>query len=216
MKATEQHVVQLLARVVERNFAARCEPGKTFPWLSPALPWPAHSPLARMRRELLGATKPAARAQAIVVSAYFGAPLNLIFEFDDSRHFNRWRARSLELYPADAPLSFSVRSYEELCRDARPGCVAAAKQKQQAFHDALVDLLPPAHGLNPTLRISQAELVDNPRQELRESELEKRLAKLLDERVALRANTTFLQMLRHPSAKPWVPTLFASGEKHED
>jgi hypothetical protein len=107
-------------------------------------------------------------------------------------------------------LSFSVRTYLELCREAAARGGSALKQKQQAFHDALVDLLPPAHGLNPTLRIAQAELVDNPRQELRESELEKRLAKLLDERVAFRANTTFLHMLRHPSAKPWVPVLFGT------
>ncbi|MBI5394614.1 MAG: hypothetical protein HZA91_04880 [Verrucomicrobia bacterium] len=150
------------------------------------------------------------------MTAYFSAPLNLIFEFDEARQFNPWRARSLALYPADVPLSFSVRSYEELCCDTRTRRVTVAKQKQQAFLDALVDLMPAAHGLNPTLRIAQAELVDNPRQELRESELEKRLAKLLDERVALRANTTFLHMLRHPSAKPWVPTLFATKQKREE
>lgn len=210
MKATEQNVVRMLARLVERGFAAKCEPGKTFAWLSTALPCPDGSALARMHRELLGTTKGPARAKAIVPSACFGPPLNLIFMFDDARHFNRWRARSLELYPPDAPLSFDVRTYQELCRDTALRGGPAAKQKQQAFHDALVDLLPPAYGLNPTLRIAQAELVNNPRQDLRESELEKRLARVLDERVAFRANTTFLHMLRHPSAKPWVPVLFGS------
>jgi len=213
MQASEENVVRLLARLVERNFAARCEPRKTFPWLSPALSRPAASPLARIRRELLGAASAGVHLQPIVVSAYFGAPLNLLFMFDGAARFNRWRAKSLELYPPDAPLSFSVRTYLELCREAPARGGSVPKQKVQAFQDAVVDLLPPAHGLNPTLRIAQAELVDGPRRELRESELEKQLAKLLDERVAFRANTTFLHMLRHPSAKPWVPVLFGTERR---
>lgn len=212
MRANETTVVKLLARLVERNFGARCERAKTFAWLRPPLPCPAHSPLARIRRKLMGKGKTRERGKAICVSAYFTAPLNLLFEFDAACHFHRWRALSLELYPADAPLNFDVRTYLELCRGTSARGVPVLKQRWQAFQDAVVDLLPPAHGLNPTLRIAQAELVDNPRQELRESELEKRLAKLLDERVAFRANTTFLNMLRHPSAKPWVPTLFGTSQ----
>ncbi len=207
MKVTEDNVVRLLARLIGRRFAARCEAKKSLAWLSPALPLPPGSALARIRQELIGSAAVAKRP--IIVAARFGPPLSLLFEFDDATHFNRWRARALELYPVEAPLSFSVRACMELCHDARARRVSSAKLRQQAFRDALVDLLPPAHGLNPTLRIARAELVDSPRQELRESELEKRLVKLLDERVAFRANTTFLHMLRHPSAKPWVPTVIA-------
>jgi hypothetical protein len=182
MRATEKNVVRVLASVLAKHYRCACEPKKTFPWL------PA-----------------ATRARRIAVDAYFGPPLNLIFEFDEDRHFTRWRARTLEQYPADVPLSFDVRFYRERC--GRRRARAAAGAKARAERDALVDLLPPAHGLNPTLRIAQAELVDNPRQDLQRIELERRLAKLLDERVAFRANTTFLHMLRHPSAKPWLPTV---------
>lgn len=200
MKATEANVVRLLARMLKQSFGAPCETKKAFDWTDSA---PA---LSRIRHEL----KIAARDKHWTADAFFGAPLNLIFEFDEEAHFTPWRARTIELYPPDAAVNFDVRFYLEHCQRNGGLKPPVLEQKRLAFADAALDLLPPLHGLNPTLRIAQAELVDSPRQELRERELEKRLAKILDERVAVHAGTTFLQMLEHPSGKPWVPKLFGA------
>lgn len=182
MKLTTDTIVAALERLFQEHFRARCERRKTFPWL-------AHE------------------GKLIVVTAYFGAPVNCLFEFDDARRLNGDRVRKLDNYPPDAPLGFDFALYRELCAADRAKSTAATKR--QAAIDACVDLLPPRHGLNPTLRLAAAEIRERLAGPVNDRKLRETLAALLDKRLSVHAGTTFLQLLEHPSGKPFLPRLGA-------
>ncbi|UCM91636.1 hypothetical protein [Streptomyces marincola] len=95
-----------------------------------------------------------------------------ILEIDERQHFTGARATTLECYPADAALGFDARVWLARSRTLAgrepaggfaaprpplfPG--AGGRHRQRAFRDTLADLLPPAHGWLPTLRISDIEV----------------------------------------------------------
>jgi hypothetical protein len=118
---------------------------------------------------------------------YLPAPLHCIVQFDDKTHCTRERAISLAKYPSDTPLNFDVRRY---CADQTPGDAALAQA------DMLADLLPPKHGLNPTVRIRFDEI-----DELTGS-LPERIKSLLSKRFAFHAGTSFHLMIDNAGAKP--------------
>lgn len=182
MKLTTDTIVAALERLFQEHFRARCERRKTVPWL-------VHE------------------GKPIVVAAYFGAPVNCIFEFDDARRLNGDRLREMENYPPDAPLGFDFALYRELCAASRTRRSAATKR--QAAIDARVDLLPPKHGLNPTLRLAAAEIEERFTGRMNERKLREVIASLLDKRLSVHAGTTFLQLIEHPSGKPFTPRLGA-------
>lgn len=96
-----------------------------------------------------------------------------ILEFDETQHFNHYRRTTLERYPAGAATRFDHLAWIGRCdakRRLRGGRWGEPKpplftgengrHRQRAFRDALADLLPPLHGLGPTLRIAYFEVED--------------------------------------------------------
>ena len=129
---------------------------------------------------------------AVVADLYLPPPLHCIVQFDDPAHCTRERAATFAAYPADVPLNFDVRRY---LADQTSGDAAIARA------DVLADLLPPKHGLNPTVRIRADEI-----EELKGS-LADRIESLLSRRFAFHAGTTFHLMVDNAGAKPHSPTL---------
>lgn len=87
-------------------------------------------------------------------------------EVDESQHFTSYRLLSLERYPADARLGFDIDDYRLLCRQWAEcsdkyrrskdavGFGVSGRQRQRAYHDTLRDLVTPAMGLPPVIRIA--------------------------------------------------------------
>lgn len=124
---------------------------------------------------------------AVLVDLYLPAPLHCIVQFDDGAHCTCERATTFADYPLNAPLNFDVRRY---LTDQASGDATIASA------DVLADLLPPKHGLNPTVRIRADEIaeLDGP--------LATRVEMLLSHRFALHAGTVFQNMLDTAGAKP--------------
>lgn len=86
-------------------------------------------------------------------------------EIDEIQHFTSFRATSLRFYPPDIPLGFDRENYLGLCtefaprsdryRAAKPatGFGPGGRQRQRAYHDALRDLVAPALGRPPVVRV---------------------------------------------------------------
>jgi hypothetical protein len=128
----------------------------------------------------------------VTAHLYLPAPLHCIVQFDDPSHCTRERAATFANYPSDTPLNFDVRRYHA---DQTPGDTAIAQA------DELADLLPPTHGLNPTVRIRADEL-----DELT-GPLTERIESLLSKRFAYHAGTTFHLMVENAGAKPHSQTM---------
>jgi hypothetical protein len=77
-----------------------------------------------------------------------------ILEFDESQHFTRPRLVTLSLYPPDVRMGFSIDQWLGLCHriDARDN-EPPDRDERRAWYDTLRDLVPPFHGLEPTVRI---------------------------------------------------------------
>jgi hypothetical protein len=88
-----------------------------------------------------------------------------MIEVDESQHFTSYRLRTLDLYPEGIPLGFDLEEYRELCRTWAPrsdryrrskaavGFGEGGRQRQRAYHDALRDLVTPAMGRPPVIRV---------------------------------------------------------------
>ena len=124
----------------------------------------------------------------ILADLYFPAPLHCIVQFDDATHCTRERAATFANYPSDAPLNFDVRRY---LADQTSGDATVAQ----------ADLLPPKHGLNPTVRIRADEI-----EELT-GPISDRIESLLSKRFAYHAGTTFHLMVENAGAKPHSQTM---------
>lgn len=111
------------------------------------------------------------RALSLKPDGYIGGAYNCLFEFDEIQHFSSARERTLLLLPANLPLGCSRAHYLELCRVHREVAdkYRHAKQTaefhfpggrtaQRAYFDCFRDLLPPRHGLRPTIRITEFEV----------------------------------------------------------
>jgi len=95
-----------------------------------------------------------------------------ILEVDETQHFNRYRALTLQRYPVDARVAFPVERWIEQSEKKtrlegggfgrpKPPLFPAehGRHVQRAFRDMLADLLPPEHGWLPTLRIGDFEVL---------------------------------------------------------
>ncbi len=104
--------------------------------------------------------------------AYFGGQYNFIFEFDEYQHFSSARLKTLEKYPTDLKLNFSVNQWKEYCANNQAKADKYRKSKttsdfnfiggrtaQRAYLDCFRDLLPQFHGLKPTLRFNEFEVL---------------------------------------------------------
>lgn len=108
--------------------------------------------------------------------AYFPAPYNFIFEFDELQHFTTFRQTTLCGYPEDLALSFDRQAYLQLCVKHQEMAIRKGTDRfrrktadfpfpngraaQRAFFDTFRDWLPPLHGLKPTLRLAEFEVTD--------------------------------------------------------
>ena len=90
-----------------------------------------------------------------------------IIEFDETQHFNRYRAQTIRRYPRSVRVAFDRRAWLAACdakRRLEGGGFGKPKpplfphpdgrHRQRAYRDALVDIMPPVHGWLPTLRIA--------------------------------------------------------------
>lgn len=100
--------------------------------------------------------------------------LNCLIEFDELQHFTEHRKTTLDHYPAAIPLGFDLGNYRTWCgvhadrafRKGPPGYRKPKKEfpfdggrvAQRALFDAYRDLLPPSHGLAPTIRVSEFQI----------------------------------------------------------
>ena len=123
----------------------------------------------------------------ITADLYLPPPYHCIVQFDEPPHCTRQRAATIRAYPPHTPLNYTVRRY---LADQSNGDPALAQA------DALTDLLPVRHGLNPTIRIRADELAEL------SGPLSQRIATLLDQRFAFHAGTTFQNMIETAGAKP--------------
>lgn len=110
-----------------------------------------------------------------------------VFEFDETQHFNRFRAETLRAYPRSVRLAFPkgiwIRHSEAKKRLEGGGFGRpkpplfpgdGGRHRQRAFRDALADTLPLSHGWQPTLRIADFEVEDwihGPKAKMRMHEL---------------------------------------------
>lgn len=112
------------------------------------------------------------RSVALECDAYFGGEFNFIFEFDEFQHFSSSRLETIKLYPTDLKLNFDLATWKELCIKHKGKADKYRKTKttldfnfvggrtaQRAYFDCFRDLLPDIHGLNPTLRINEFEVI---------------------------------------------------------
>lgn len=96
-------------------------------------------------------------------------PTGTFIEVDESQHFTTYRLRSLDLYPPETPLGFDIDEYRALCAKWSPksdkyratkaavGFGEGGRQRQRAYHDALRDLVVPAMGYPPVIRVAAPE-----------------------------------------------------------
>ena len=82
-----------------------------------------------------------------------------IVEFDESQHFTLPRKISLQNYPQDLKISFSLMKWIALCekvnaKDNDP----PFRDEQRAWYDTLRDFLPELKGLEPTVRLYSREM----------------------------------------------------------
>jgi hypothetical protein len=96
---------------------------------------------------------------------FFHQESGTFIEVDESQHFTSFRLLTLDLHPPAAPLGFDADTYRALCREwsgrsdkyrktkSAVGFGEGGRQRQRAYHDALRDLVTPALGHPPVLRV---------------------------------------------------------------
>lgn len=110
------------------------------------------------------------RLEYLKCDAYFPEH-NFIFEFDEYQHFSSARLKALYTYPSAICVGFNLSQYKEwatvykFCADkyrykkkAVDFPFEGGRTAQRAYLDSFKDLLPPLHGLAPTIRISEFEV----------------------------------------------------------
>ena len=160
--------------------AAICGPSLDTPdWLKRPAPaacgerWPL---VQTIYRRLTGAVEPLAMVMAPREHRRADGVFRcrgrcFVFELDETQHFNEHRAATLRAYPVGVPLAFDRKAWLARCAGKQrlerggwgrpcpplfPG--EGGRHQQQAFRDALADLLPPLHGWLPTLRLMDTDV----------------------------------------------------------
>ena len=137
----------------------------------------------------------------LVPDAYFPEPYHFIFEFDELQHFTEYRQRTFQFYPANIPLAYVPQKYRQFCQQHHVAALAKGPERfrrpttdfpyengraaQRAFFDTFRDWLPPLHGLNPTLRLAEFEVVPILSGQLSGHKAEAYMENLLHERLKI-------------------------------
>jgi hypothetical protein len=122
-------------------------------------------------RNLNGNATRTKRRQLLKPDAYFGQEYNFLFEFDEFQHFSTAREKTLLLFPARLSLAFNLYEYQQYCQMYALQADQYRRNKQtvdfpfeggrtaqRAYLDCFRDILPPLHGLKPTVRIAAFEV----------------------------------------------------------
>jgi hypothetical protein len=107
----------------------------------------------------------AARENLLLPVELFHAPTGTVVAVDGAEHFTSFRLTALDLYPP----GLDVGEQRALCRElaartdgidrglAAKGFGFGGRQRERAYHDALLDLGAPAMGHPPVIRIAAAD-----------------------------------------------------------
>lgn len=113
------------------------------------------------------------RITLLQCDAYFGGEYNFMFEFDEFQHFSTSRLITLDLYPKDIEINYPIELWRDFCLQNKVKAdkyrqnkvtidfnFSGGRTSQRAYLDCFRDILPKNNGLNPTLRISEFEVLD--------------------------------------------------------
>jgi hypothetical protein len=107
----------------------------------------------------------AARENLLLPVELFHAPTGTVVAVDGEEHFTSFRLTALDLYPP----GFDIDEPRALCRElaartdgidrglAAKGFGFGGRQRERAYHDALLDLGAPAMGQPPVIRVAAAD-----------------------------------------------------------
>jgi hypothetical protein len=107
----------------------------------------------------------AARENLLLPVELFHAPTGTVVAVDGEEHFTSFRLTALDLYPP----GFDIDEQRALCRElaartdgidrglAAKGFGFGGRQRERAYHDALLDLGAPAMGQPPVIRVAAAD-----------------------------------------------------------
>lgn len=136
--------------------------------------WPLIQAIYRdlTKLELPDVMRSVERREVDAVLEIDGQPARIL-EVDERQHFNEFRAKTLRHYVGNVPVAFDATVWidrsEQKSRLEGGGFAKPkpplfpgenGRHRQRAFRDALADILPPEHGLAPTLRIGDFEVKD--------------------------------------------------------
>ncbi len=165
-----------LTDVLERGLGAELEREAPMPWLaSPSSDicgrrWPVIQRIYAGLTDGLQLPAEALPARRHVDVLLQGAGGATVLEVDEIQHFNRFRATTLDSYPDDVEVAFPLALWHEKSVNKRKlegggfgrgrplFRMEYGRHRERAFRDALTDLLPPEHGLKPTIRVASWEL----------------------------------------------------------
>jgi hypothetical protein len=125
--------------------------------------------------------------------AYFGGDYNFLFEFDEFQHFSSYRKLTFDLYPKDLRMNFDLQQWKKMCelhsvkadkyrytKQTKDFDFNGGRTAQRAYLDCFRDLLPQNHGLQPTIRINEFEVIGIERNNLESC---KKIEKLIAEKL---------------------------------
>ena len=135
----------------------------------------------------------------LIPDAYFPEPYHFIFEFDELQHFTQYRARTFQFYPTNITFAYAPQQYHQFCQQHHVAALAKGPDRfrrhtadfpypngraaQRAFFDTFRDWLPPLHGLNPTVRLAEFEVISILNGELTGNAAKTYIERLLCERL---------------------------------
>jgi very-short-patch-repair endonuclease len=91
---------------------------------------------------------------------YYLPSKKVVIEFDERQHFTLPRAASLQAYPDGKKLSFDKEKWIQLCHEINAGDNSPAyRDEQRAFYDAVRDIMASRIGLQPVVRIYEADVL---------------------------------------------------------
>ena len=165
----------LITEIVETVLGEPAQSGKTFTWLKNQHVQEDFqfrlSLIDHIFKTLEGSSQVNKKVQLLRCDAYFGGSFNFIFELDELQHFSTARLKTCELYPSDLQIAFDIQKYQLYCQMYHEKADKYRRSKttvdfnfiggrtaQRAYLDCFRDILPPLHGLNPTIRIAEFEI----------------------------------------------------------
>lgn len=126
----------------------------------------AFGPLHEIFLDLHGDSETQSAKRPIALPGDFiHPPTGTMIEVDEVQHFTTFRLQTFAHYPQDVSLDFDSDEYVDLCRKycrtadkyrldkAASGFGPGGRQRQRAYNDALRDLVIPAMGKPPLIRI---------------------------------------------------------------